>query len=181
MSIWTQLWYFCLPDRLQAAIIISSLMKLMQHLAPSCLFTSEQTEGHLVWVKQTGSIWERCLHYHLHTEAQSCFSPLYQLSLQDDTGPDLGICVNMPAITSSSLQYPVSHTTMPWTLSAITDIWFYKFATSDPEKRLVWAHCNPEEIPALLLMLSVSHHRWQWRPGIYTMLSFRQGKWEWYQ
>lgn len=48
MSIWTQLWYFYLAHQLQAAIIISNLMKLVQHLASSCLFDSEQMEGHLV-------------------------------------------------------------------------------------------------------------------------------------
>lgn len=57
MSIWTQLWYFYLPHQLQAAIIISNLMKLVQHLASSCLFDSEQMEGHLVWAEQTGSSW----------------------------------------------------------------------------------------------------------------------------
>lgn len=88
MSIWTQLWYFYLPHRLQVAIIISNLMKLMQHLASSCLFASEQMEGHLVRARQMGSSWERHLHYHLHTKAQSCLSPPYQLSLHDDTGPD---------------------------------------------------------------------------------------------
>ena len=155
----TQLWYFYSPHRLQAAIIISNLMKLMQHLASSCLFASEQTEGHLVRMKQTGSSWERCLHYHLHMKAQSCFSPPHQLSLHDDTGPDIGICVNTTAITSSSLQYPVSHTTMLWTLSATPDVWFYKFAISDPQKRLVRAHCNPGETPSLLLMLFVSRRR----------------------
>lgn len=89
MSIWTQLWYFYLPHRLQVAIIISSLVKLTQHLASSCLFASEQMEGHLVQVKQTGSSWERCLHYHLHTKAQSCLSPPDQLSLHHDPGPDI--------------------------------------------------------------------------------------------
>lgn len=160
MSIWTQLWYFYLPHWLQAAIIISSLMNLMQHLASSCLFASEQTEGHLVGVKQTGSSWERCLRYHLHSKAQSCLSPPHQLSLHDDAGPDIGICVNMTAITSSSLQHPVSHTTMLWTLSATPDVWFYEFAISDPQKRLLRAHCNPEETPCLLLMLFLSHRRW---------------------
>lgn len=72
LSIWTQLWYFYLPHRLQAAMVISNLMKLMQRLASSCLFASEQTGGHLVQAAQTGSSWERCLRYHLHVKAQSC-------------------------------------------------------------------------------------------------------------
>lgn len=162
MSIWTQLWYFYLPHQLQAAIIISNLMKLMQHLASSCLFASEQMEGHLVRVKQTGSSWERCLHYHLHTKAQSCLSPPHWLSLQDDTGPDIEHLSEYYSHNQllSSLMYPVSHATILWTLSATPDICIYKFAISDPQKRLVRAHCDPGETSFLLLMVFVSHHRW---------------------
>ena len=47
MSIWTQLWYFYLPHWLQAAIIISKLMKLMQHLASSCLLPLSKWKG--IW------------------------------------------------------------------------------------------------------------------------------------
>lgn len=112
------------------------LMKLLQHLASSCLFVSEQMEGHLVQVKQIGSSWERCLHYHLQIKTQSCLSPSYQLSLCDDIGPDIGICVNAAAITSCFLQYPVSHTAMLWTCLTISDIPFCKVAFSDPQKQI---------------------------------------------
>lgn len=150
MSIWTQLWYFYLPHQLQAAIIISSLMKLMQHLASSCLFASEQTEGHLVHLKQTGSSWERCLHLHLHMKAQSCLSPHHHLSLHDNTEPGT-------AITSSPMQYSVSHTTK-----------FELTVTLGKLPLFFWC------------LLSTIRDRQQ-RFEIYIMLFFRQGKWERYQ
>lgn len=124
MSIWTQLWYFYLPHQLQAAIIISNLMKLVQHLASSCVFDSEQMEGHLVRVEQTGSSWGGvCIPTFTQRFKAAFLHPTSSVPLMtlDQTQ---GISVNTTVITRSSLQYPDSYTTMLWTLSAMPDIWF---------------------------------------------------------
>lgn len=122
MSIWTQLWYFYLPHPLQAAIIISNLMKLVQHLASSCVFDSEQMEGHLVQVEQTGSSWGGvCIPTFTQRFKAAFLHPTSSVPLMtlDQTQ---GISVNTTVITRSSLQYPDSYTTMLWTLSAMPDI-----------------------------------------------------------
>lgn len=135
MSIWTQLWYFYLPHQLQAAIIISNLMKLVQHLASSCLFDSEQMEGHLVWVEQTGSSWGGVCIPTFIQRFKAAFLHLTSSAPVMILDQTKGTSVNITVITCSSLRYPDSYTTTLWTLSAIPDIWFYNFVISDPQKR----------------------------------------------
>lgn len=135
MSIWTQLWYFYLPHRLQAAIIISNLMKLVQHLASSCLFDSEQMEGHLVWVEQTGSSWGGVCIPTFIQRFKAAFLHLTSSAPVMTLDQTQGISVNITAITLFSLQYPDSYTTTLWTLSAMPDISFYSFVISDPQKK----------------------------------------------
>lgn len=172
MSIWTQLWYFYLPHQLQAAIIISSLMKLVQHLAFSCLF--EQMEGHLVWVQQTGSSWggvcistfiQRFKAAFLHP---TCSAPVMTL---DQTQ---GISVNTKVITCSSLHYPDSYTppcSGHCPQCQTFDFTILSFLTL--KRRLVWAHFNPRKFPFTLLVLFVIPWRQAAEILICTVLSFR--------
>lgn len=155
-------------------------MKLVQHLASSCLF--EQMEGHLVRVEQTGSSWGGVCIPTFIQRFKAAFlhptSPVPMMTLDQTQGSP----VNTTITTRSSLQYPDSYTTMLWTVSAMPDIRFYNFVISDPEKK-DWFELTLTlgKFPLLCWCFLSATVDGQQRSVVCTLLSFRPRRCERYQ